>query len=117
MKRNKNFDREKSPSILDPFRIFIENKKERKGKERRRKMRKQVEKKTRLEIYIFFISFYIEHALETYRFETRNDYFHFISKHSRFTSDTTCTCIFSSLFVFLVFLISRNLRGSINKTR
>lgn len=45
MKRNKNFDREKSLSILDPFRIFIENKKERKGKERRRKMRKQVEKK------------------------------------------------------------------------
>lgn len=110
MKRNKNFDREKSPSILDPFRIFIENRKERKRKERRRKMRKQVEKKTRLEIYIFFISFYIEHALETYRFETRNDYFHFISKHSRFTSDTTCTCIFSSLFLSRFFNFEKSTR-------
>lgn len=115
MKRNKNFDREKSPSILDPFRIFIENKKERKGKERR-KMRKQVEKKTRLEIYIF--SFRFTSNMRSKHIDSKRETIISISfRNIHVLHPTQRVRIFFPLSFFLVFLISRNLRGSINKTR
>lgn len=115
MKRNKNFDREKSPSILDPFRIFIENKKERKGKERR-KMRKQVEKKTRLEIYIFSSRF--TSNMRSKHIDSKRETIISISfRNIHVLHPTKRVRVFFPLSFFLVFLISRNLRGSINKTR
>lgn len=116
MKRNKNFDREKSPSIFDPFRIFIENKKERKGKERRRKMRKQVEKKTRLEIYIFSSRF--TSNMRSKHIDSKRETIISISfRNIHVLHPIQRVRVFFPLSFFLVFLISRNLRGSINKTR
>lgn len=114
MKRNKNFDREKSPSILDPFRIFIENKKERKGK--KEKNAETSRKKTRLEIYIFSSRF--TSNMRSKHIDSKRETIISISfRNIHVLHPTQRVRIFFPLSFFLVFLISRNLRGSINKTR
>lgn len=57
MEKQNNFViREKSPRILDPFRIFVENKKEKKGKENEEKNAEINRRKKLAQKYTFFQS-------------------------------------------------------------